>query len=171
MPAHGAHGRRLRRRCGEGAGGRMTNVATVAVKPRSVSIGILQVLRFALREMRTGLRGFYAFVACVALGVMVITGVGALSDGLRLGLEKQGATILGGDVSLVRPHKRAEEGERGWLLGHGQLSETATMRTMARTVDGADQALVELKAVDAEYPLVGEITLNGGANLADAVHR
>jgi putative ABC transport system permease protein len=130
-----------------------------------------QILRLALREMRTGLRGFYGFVACVALGVMVITGVGALSDGLRLGLEKQGAAILGGDVSLVRPHKRAEEGERAWLIGHGHVSETATIRTMARTVDGAEQALVELKAVDTQYPLVGEVKLHGDANLDAAIHQ
>jgi putative ABC transport system permease protein len=73
----------------------MTNVAMVAVRRRGVSTGLPQILRLALREMRTGLRGFHGFVACVALGVMVITGVGALSDGLRLGLEKQGAAIHG----------------------------------------------------------------------------
>jgi putative ABC transport system permease protein len=147
----------------------MSSVATIPVRARSVSAGMPQVLRLALREMRTGLRGFYVFVACVALGVMVITGVGALSDALRSGLEKQGAAILGGDVTLVRPHKRAEAGERAWLLGRGLLSETATMRTMARTTDGAEQSLVELKGIDAADPLVGEVTLNGGATLDAAV--
>jgi putative ABC transport system permease protein len=149
----------------------MTNVSTLAARPRPVAAGMPQILRLALREMRTGLRGFYGFVACVALGVMVITGVGALSDALRLGLEKQGAAILGGDVSLVRPHKRAEESERAWLLGRGHMSETATMRTMARTVEGAEQALVELKAVDAEYPLVGDVKLHDGKSLDGAIRR
>jgi putative ABC transport system permease protein len=27
-------------------------------------------LRYALRELRGGLRGFYVFIACIALGVM-----------------------------------------------------------------------------------------------------
>ena len=31
-------------------------------------------LRFALRELRGGLRGFYVFIACIALGVMAIAG-------------------------------------------------------------------------------------------------
>ncbi|MDB5547065.1 MAG: putative transporter permease protein, partial [Tardiphaga sp.] len=33
-------------------------------------------LRYALRELRSGLRGFYVFIACIALGVMAIAGVG-----------------------------------------------------------------------------------------------
>src|ERR671924_2138772 len=125
------------------------NGGTITGRPRAVRVGMPQILRLALREMRTGLRGFYVFDACVALGVMVITGVGALSDALRLGLERQGAAILGGDVTFTRPHKRAGEEERAWLLGRGRWSETATMRAMARTTDGAEQALVELKGVDA----------------------
>ena len=36
-------------------------------------------LRFALREMRSGLRGFYVFIICIALGTMAIAGVGALA--------------------------------------------------------------------------------------------
>ena len=31
---------------------------------------------FALRELRGGLRGFYVFIACIALGSMAIAGVG-----------------------------------------------------------------------------------------------
>ena len=67
-----------------------------------------------LRELRSGLTGFYIFIACVALGVMVITGVGALSDALRAGFERQGEAILGGDVTLARTHARAEGDERDW---------------------------------------------------------
>ena len=33
-------------------------------------------LRYALRELRGGLRGFYVFIACIGLGVMAIAGVG-----------------------------------------------------------------------------------------------
>ncbi len=126
-------------------------------------------VRFALREMRTGLRGFYIFVACVALGVMVITGVGALGDALKAGFESQGRSILGGDVTFGRSHKRAEAAEREWLAGQGLLSETATMRTMARTTDGNESALAELKGVDGSYPLVGQVILRGGITLDGAV--
>ena len=36
-------------------------------------------LRYALRELRSGLRGFYVFIACIAPGVMAIAGVGSVA--------------------------------------------------------------------------------------------
>ena len=54
-------------------------------------------LRFALREMRGGLRGFYVFIACIALGVMAIAGVGSFARSLTDGLAREGRVILGGD--------------------------------------------------------------------------
>ena len=69
--------------------------------------GLPLALSLALREQRNGLRGFYVFIACVALGVAVITGVGALADALRSSFERQGEALLGGDVTLSRPHRPA----------------------------------------------------------------
>lgn len=118
-----------------------------------------RLLALSLRELRSGLGGFRVFVACVALGVAVITGVGALSDAMRSGFERQGEVLLGGDVTMARPHRRAEPGERQWMAERGRLSETATLRAMARRTDGAEQVLVELKGIDAAYPLAGELKL------------
>ena len=140
------------------------NTGSTATRGRSMPL----VMRLALRELRAGLSGFYVFIACMALGVAVITGVGALGDALRAGFEAQGETILGGDVTLARVHQRASPAERAWIDGRGKSSETATMRSMARTLDMSEQALIELKAADRAYPLAGEAKLQGGAKL-DAV--
>jgi putative ABC transport system permease protein len=121
------------------------------------------MLRIGLRELRGGLKGFQIFIACLALGVMVIAAVGALGDAMRAGFSKQGAAILGGDVTFARMHVRANEAERRTFEKLGQVSETSTMRTMARRVDGSEQALVELKGVDERYPLNGQVTLDGGS--------
>jgi putative ABC transport system permease protein len=126
-------------------------------------------LTLALREQRNGLRGFYVFITCVALGVAVITGVGALADVLRSSFERQGEALLGGDVTLSRPHRPAEDGERAWLSRQGRLSETATMRAMARRPDGSEQALVELKGVDGAYPLAGGVRLAEEVTLEEAI--
>lgn len=134
-----------------------------AAPPRTGALSL--VLRLAMRELRSGLGGFYIFIACMALGVAVITGVGALGDALRAGFEAQGETILGGDATLARVHQRARPEERAWMAGRGRVSETATMRSMGRTFDGSDQALIELKAADQAYPLVGKATLRGGEDL------
>lgn len=145
--------------------------AAALPSPRAARSGIAlaDLARIAMRELRSGLSGFYVFIACVALGVMVITAVGALSDALRAGFEKQGETILGGDVTFARMHARAEGADRKWLLDQGRISETATMRTMGRRLDGEDQSLIELKAVDAAYPLAGKVALAGGADFASTI--
>ena len=138
----------------------MTIDATVPIaKPASWFSGYSLVLGLALRELRGGLGGFYVFIACVALGVAVIAGVGALSDALRSGFEKQGEMLLGGDITLARPHRRAEPAELAWLTGRARVSETATLRAMGRRLDGTEQVLVEVKGIDGAYPLVGDLTL------------
>lgn len=139
--------------------------AVGAVLPRATRRGGLRLaLTLAWRELRNGLAGFYVFIACIALGVAVITAVGALSDGLRAGFERQGEILLGGDVTVARPHKRAEPAEMTWLRQQGRVSETATMRAMARRPDGSEETLVELKGIDTAYPLVGELKLAGAAS-------
>jgi putative ABC transport system permease protein len=142
------------------------DLAPQAASPRS-KVGL--ALSLAVRELRSGIGGFYVFIACVALGVAVITGVGALSDGLREGFQRQGEMLLGGDVTLARPHKRADQRELAWLHGQGRLSETATLRAMAHSSDGSDQTLVELKGIDGAYPLVGQVQLSGNTPLGDAM--
>ena len=75
-------------------------------------------------------------------------------------------------TSRCRVRTRPAEGEeRAWLWKQGRVSETATMRAMARRPDGSEQALVELKGVDAAYPLVGGVQLSGGSSLDEAIRR
>src|SRR5580692_4970975 len=116
-------------------------------------------LRYALRELRGGLRGFYVFIACIALGVMTISGVGSVAASLGDGLAREGRTLLGGDIAFSLIQREAKPDEVAFLRQHGQLSIAATLRAMARTNDG-QLALVEIKAVDAQYPMLGELTLN-----------
>jgi len=149
----------------------MSTAETLDLKERGRSPTLPRALSLALRELRTGFGGFRVFIACIALGVMVITAVGALGDALRSGLERQGEMILGGDVTFSRMHARGEGSDRAWLLAQGRVSETATMRAMARRLDGNDQSLIELKAVDGAYPLVGAVKLDGGASLDVTVRK
>jgi putative ABC transport system permease protein len=136
-------------------------------RPRP-GLAVSRLLGIALRELRAGLSGFYIFMACVALGVAVIATVGTLSDALRAGFERQGEMILGGDATFSRMHARATDAERQWLAAHGRVSESATLRTMARRLDGDQQALIEIKAVDGAYPLAGTVEVEG-APFAEAM--
>jgi putative ABC transport system permease protein len=127
-------------------------------------------LRLALRELRAGLRGFYVFIACIAFGVMAIAGVGSVATSLERGLAREGRAILGGDLSFNLSHREVTAPERAFLEGYGQVSAAATMRAMARTDDGRS-ALVELKGVDAAYPLFGSVVLAPALPLSAALAR
>ena len=125
-------------------------------------------LRFALRELRGGLRGFYVFLACIALGSMAISGVGSLAASLTDGLAREGRVILGGDLAFTLIQREAAPNEREFLDSHGQVSSAATVRAMARTTNG-DATLVEMKAVDGAYPLFGQPVLDPPVTLVDAL--
>lgn len=126
-------------------------------------------VRLAFRELRGGLAGFRIFIACIALGVATIGGVGSLARALTDGIASEGRTILGGDIDVSLVHREASPEERAFLEGLGRHSTVATTRAMARLPDGGGQALVEAKAVDDAYPLVGSLTLAGGGPLAPAI--
>jgi putative ABC transport system permease protein len=125
-------------------------------------------LRFALRDLRGGLRGFYVFIACIALGVMAIAGVNSFASSLGDGLAREGRTILGGDLAFTLIHREAGAAERAVLERAGRVSTAATMRAMARTAAGGT-ALVEIKAVDRTYPLFGAARLDPAEPLYDVL--
>jgi len=125
-------------------------------------------LRFASRELRGGLRGFYVFIFCIALGVMAIAGIGSVAGSLADGLARQGQVILGGDLSFTLIQREATAPEITFLKSYGEVSTAATMRAMARNAAG-NAALVEIKAIDANYPLFGKVDLDPAGSLNDAL--
>ena len=139
---------------------------SIAVEPIRGSRASSLALRYALRELRSGLRGFYVFIACIALGVMAIAGVGSVAASLSEGLVHEGRTLLGGDVAFSLIQREAKPDEVAFLRARGEVSVAATLRAMARTGDGR-LALVELKAVDGGYPMLGVLTLDPNMPVAD----
>lgn len=127
----------------------------------------LAMFRFALRDLRGGVRSFGVFIACLMLGVLALAAVSATSRALRDGLARQGAAIVGGDLSFTRAQGSPEEGHRAFLAGLGKLSEVVTLRSMARRDDSSHATMVELKSVDSAWPLAGELRMQPQAPLAD----
>ena len=120
-------------------------------------------LRFAMRELRGGLRGFRVFLACLALGVAAIAAVGTVRAGIEAGLEKEGAALLGGDAEVEFTYRFAREDELAWLdTISTQVSETVDFRSMVVVERGenTERGLSQIRAVDSDYPLVGKVTLD-----------
>ena len=57
-------------------------------------------LRFARRDLRSGLQGFWIFLTCLALGTAAIAIIGSLSAAIERGLDEQGQPLLGLNASL-----------------------------------------------------------------------
>ena len=114
-------------------------------------------LRLALREMRGGLRGFYIFLACIALGTAAIAGVNSVSAAITQAIGTQGRTLLSGDVRFELTNRFATPEELTYFEGLGAVSLSTGLRSMARLADGSDQALVEARGVDGLYPLYGTL--------------
>src|SRR6201987_442633 len=102
------------------------SVAGLASPVRDVAV------RFAWRDLRGGLRGFGVFIACIALGVLAIAGVGSVAASLNEGIGKAGRVILGGDLAFSLIHGEADDTERAFLDAHGAVSVAASLRAMAR---------------------------------------
>lgn len=118
--------------------------------------------RFARRELRGGLSGFRIFLACLALGVAAISGVGSVRSAIEAGLTDQGAILLGGDAQVKLTYRFATEEELAWMDSVAdRVSEVTDFRSMATVPreEGTDRALTQVKSVDDAYPLLGELVL------------
>ncbi len=124
--------------------------------------------RIARRELRGGVRGFRVFLACLALGVAAIAGVGTLRAGIQSGLAEQGAVILGGDAEMRFTYRAADATELAYIdqisTAH---SEVYDFRSMAVVPD--DEALTQIKSVDSAWPLTGQAVLDPAIPVAQAL--
>ena len=112
-------------------------------------------LVLARRELRGGVRGLRGVVVCLALGVAVIAAVGGLRAAVDAGMANDGRRILGGDLEVDGGGDPLPAALRDWLTARTTgMSEIVQMRSIAIAASGERQ-LVELKAVDAAWPLVG----------------
>lgn len=111
--------------------------------------------RLARRELRAGTRGLRGVVLCLALGVAVIAAVGGLRAAVDTGLANDGRRILGGDLEVDSGVDPLPPDLRAFLAPRAtSISEIAQMRSILVGPAG-DRQLVELKAVDAAWPLLG----------------
>ncbi len=115
--------------------------------------------RLALRDLRGGWRGMRIVLACLALGVGAIASVGSLDSAVQRGMQVQGRVLLGGDLAVDGGAQPLPDGLRAFLRARGaRISGIVTMRSLLVAASG-DRVLVDLKAVDASYPLVGTVGL------------
>ena len=144
------------------AGGAMTRVASSRDTETAPISSPNQTSTFALafclarRELRGGVRGLATVLLCLALGTGgVIAAVGSLRAAVDAGLAANGRQSLGGDVEIDGASSPLPDTLRHWLRDRGAaISDRVLMRSLLVAPSG-DRTLIELKAVDGAWPLVG----------------
>ncbi len=123
----------------------------------------------AWRETRAGWRHAGALGGCVALGVAALVAVGTFATNLERTVRREARALMGGDLELrsSRPLDSAATAEIARLEREGVTpARLREVTGMARSDAGAT-LLVEIKAVDARYPLYGALETRP----AGAAHR
>ncbi len=124
--------------------------------------------RIAWRELVGGFKGFWIYLACLALGAAAIASAGSVTEVFTRGLDSEARVLLGGDAMFTAAQRRADRDERAYIDALGQVSENVSLDVMGRFNERRQQ--VDITAVDSAFPLLGEVTLSGGATaLPDAL--
>ena len=116
--------------------------------------------RIARRDLNARFRGLRLLLVCLFLGTGALAAIGSLTAAIEGEIEANGREYLGGDLQVELWQRSLDETERASLEEYGEVSAGTRMQAMARYDDQA--APIELKAVDAAYPLYGTLTLADG---------
>lgn len=129
------------------------------------------VIAMALRELRASWRRLLFFFLCIGIGTGSIVALRSLIGNVNTAVASEARELLGGDVVIdsTRPWSEETRGEINRAVASDKTiearTETLEAPTMVRPADESKQAaaLVELKGVETNYPLVGEFVIAGGA--------
>ncbi len=117
----------------------------------------------ARRDLSARFRGLRLLLVCLFLGTMALTAIGSLTAAIERELSTRGGELLGGDVQLSVWQRGLNEAERRALANNGTISEGVRLQAMARV--GETAVPIELKAVDAAYPMYGALILKDGRSV------
>ncbi|MBN8502091.1 MAG: FtsX-like permease family protein, partial [Sphingomonadales bacterium] len=123
-------------------------------------IGWKTAWTIARRDLSARFRGLRLLLVCLFLGVGALAAIGTLTGAIGKELSSRGRTILGGDIEVAVWQRSPTAAELAAFALDGKISSGYRMQAMARA--GELAAPVELKAVDAAWPLVGRLTLQDG---------
>jgi putative ABC transport system permease protein len=134
------------------------------------------VLRMAVRETRASLRRLFFFFICIAVGVAAIVALRSVIQSVRGVFGTEAKSLIAADVLIATNRDwtadaRATIDRRLADAGAVERTETIETPTMVRPADRSKVVakMVELRAVQAAFPLYGSIDLQGGQTYAPSL--
>lgn len=130
-------------------------------------------LKFIYRQITSSLKQTTVFVLCVALSIVTLVALGGFGDSVNDSLLRDARKLLAGDIII-------ESGfplERPLLEGIDRLTAAKRVEkaliyeflTIVRLPDAENTLLTSLKVVENGYPFYGEVELESGRPLAEAL--
>jgi putative ABC transport system permease protein len=116
--------------------------------------------RIARRDLSSRFRGLRLLLVCLFLGVGALAAIGTLTGSIEGELDRRGREILGGDIEVRVWQRPLNAEEMAYVRSLGKVS--TGLRLQAIAVNGEATAPVALKAVDAQWPMVGRLVLDDG---------
>ena len=116
-------------------------------------------LTLARRDLRGGLGGLGLLWACLLLSVAGLAAVLSLTAAMDKAIGDNQRAILGGDLLLSIANREATEEELAAMEEIGPVSHMVETRGMLNGPEGT--ALAELRTIDGNWPLAGEVTFDG----------
>ena len=123
--------------------------------------------QFARREIRGNIGRFRVIIGALLLGVASIGTIGSVAESMRNSIGDNARILLGGDIEFSSLHSAPDDSILEIAETFGTVSQVVQMRAMLQTP--AARKLVELKAVDNRWPLVGDSVISPDINLAVAL--
>jgi len=139
---------------------------------------VIFVLRMAVRETRASWKRLLFFFICIAVGVAAIVTLRSVIQSVRDVFGSEAKGLLAADVLIATnrewpPAARATIDRRLLEAGSTARTETIETPTMVRPTDRSKPVakMVELRAVQPEYPLYGAVVLQGADRYSYALLR
>ena len=124
-------------------------------------------LILSFRELRGSFNEFKIVVASIFLGVFIIAAVGSISKNLKSEIKSKRAEMLGGNFELSTTYQEFPKNLKKWLEENGATTQIIELRTMLsyNSQSQIKRRIVELKAVDNNYPLIGKVVISPNQEL------
>lgn len=129
--------------------------------------------RFILGQINNSRKQATVFVLCVALSLLTLTSLGSFSSNVRNSVLKDARQLQGGDI-IIHSHSPFSQNVISAIDTYrkqGLLTSTLihTFYSMARNPVQNKSILCQLKIIDKEYPLYGNVQLDSGATIHNRV--
>jgi putative ABC transport system permease protein len=113
----------------------------------------------AARELRAAPRRLLLLMGTVAIGVAALVAINSFTDNLQDSVRQQARALLGADLALVSRQAFSPRVEAllDTLSRGARLARVTSFAAMAYVPRTAGTRLVQVAAVDGEYPFYGEI--------------